>query len=271
MDVAAYLDRIGYSGTVTATLDVLREIHARHPEAIAFENFDAFCGVTAQLDVESLEQKLVRGGRGGWCFEQNLLLAHVLRACGFGVRELAARVLWNAPEGALRPRSHMVLRVDVEAQRYLVDVGFGGQTLTGPLQFEVDLEQATPHERFRLVESGEEFILETEVQGLWRPLYRFDLQPQTLPDYEVTNWYLSTHPSSHFRSNLVAARAVPGRRYALFNDQFAVHHTGGDTERRQLASVDELRAVLEETFLLRLPDTPELERNLRRVLLARDS
>jgi len=36
----------------------------------------------------------------GYCFEQNLLLSHVLNGLGFKVSGLAARVLWNAPEGA---------------------------------------------------------------------------------------------------------------------------------------------------------------------------
>ena len=61
-----------------------------------------------RLDAPSLEQKLVRSGRGGYCFEQNLLLSHVLNGLGFKVTGLAARVLWNAPEGAITPRGHML-------------------------------------------------------------------------------------------------------------------------------------------------------------------
>lgn len=265
MKIDAYLDRIGYRGQPAATREALREIHLRHPQTIAFENLDSFLSVTAKLDIDSLEQKLVRGGRGGWCFEQNLLLSQALRSLGFAVRELAARVLWNAPAGIMRPRTHMVLLVEAETERHIVDVGFGGITLTAPLQFEMDVEQRTPHELFRIIEVDEEFIVQAYVQGEWKGLYRFDLQPQTLPDYELTNWYLANHPSSHFRSNLIVARAIPGGRYALLNDQLTIHHVNGDSERRKLSSVAELRNVLAETFLLRLPDTDDLGLALQRI------
>lgn len=61
----------------------------------------------------------MRGGRGGWCFEQNLPLKSVLKALGYRVTGLAARVLWNAPEGALPPRGHMLLRVDMGEPPFL--------------------------------------------------------------------------------------------------------------------------------------------------------
>ena len=97
------------------------------------------------------------------------------------------------------------------------------------------------------------------MRGAWKPLYRFDLQEQLLCDYEVTNWYLSHHPASHFVNGLIAARPAPGLRYALRDNVLAVHRAGGGTERRTLATVAELRAALEETFLLALPDAPEVD------------
>jgi len=99
----------------------------------------------------------------------------------------------------------------------------------------------------------------------WKPLYRFDLQEQFLPDYEVTNWYLSNHPDSHFVNGLIAARAAPDRRYALHNNELAVHHLNGNTERRILATAAELRAALEGPFGLTLPDVPELDAALVRL------
>src|SRR5689334_9048986 len=133
IDLDAYFERIGYTGAGTPTLDTLRVILLRHTEAIAFENLDPLLRRRVRLDAASLERKLVRDGRGGYCFEHNLLLRHALEGIGFAVTGLAARVIWNAPEGALRPRTHMLLRVQVEGTPYLADVGFGGQTLTGPL------------------------------------------------------------------------------------------------------------------------------------------
>ena len=266
IDLDAYFQRIDYPGERTPTLDTLRAIHVRHPEAIPFENLNPWLRWPVLLDAPSLEQKLVHGRRGGYCFEHNLLLSHVLKALGFQVSGLAARVLWNAPEGTVTARTHMLLLVDLDEQRYLVDVGFGGQTLTGPLRLEPELKQFTPHEPFRLLQSGDEFVMQSKVRGAWIPLYRFDLQPQYLPDYEVTNWYLSNHPNSHFVTGLIAARPVEGRRYALRNNELVAHELSGRTERQILSTVAELREALGSLFGLTLPDAPELDLALERLI-----
>lgn len=269
IDLDAYFDRIGYVGERAPTLDTLRALIVRHTETIAFENLDPLLGRPVRLDAASLQQKLVRDRRGGYCFEQNLLLSHVLQDLGFEVTGLAARVLWNAPDDVAVPRAHMLLRIELAGTPYIADVGFGGMTLTGALRLEADIEQATPHEPFRLVAAGTEFTLQTRIAASWKSLYRFDLQPQLLPDYEVTNWYLSNHPGSRFVNNLVAARPVRDRRFALFNDEFVVHHVGGPSERRRLTSSNDIRAALEEHFLLRLPAVPELDARLTRVITGR--
>jgi N-hydroxyarylamine O-acetyltransferase len=141
IDLAAYFERIGYSGPSEPTLVLLRELHLRHTEHIAFENLDPLLGWPVRLDPASLEQKMVREKRGGYCFEQNGLFLHVLRELGFRVTGLAARVLWNQPETAETARSHMLLRIDLDEQSYIADVGFGVLTLTEPLLLEPRLEQ----------------------------------------------------------------------------------------------------------------------------------
>ncbi|MFY0539584.1 arylamine N-acetyltransferase family protein [Nannocystis pusilla] len=262
IDLPAYLQRIDHHGGAAPTLATLAAIVKAHAAAIPFENLDPIVGRTPALDLAGLESKLVRGGRGGYCFEHNLLLSHALRAIGFQVRGLAARVIWNQPEGRVTPRSHMLLHVDLDGAPHIVDVGFGGLTLTGVLRLVGDVEQPTPHEPFRLVEDGGYFAMQALVRGEWRPLYRFDLQEQFQPDYEVTNYFLSTHPTSHFRTGLMAARALADRRLALRNRDYAVHHFGGETERRVLDSTEELRRVLADEFRIDLPADPALDQAL---------
>ena len=266
-DLNSYFQRIGYAGPRTATLDTLRALHLHHAQAIAFENLDPLCGRPVRLDLPSLEQKLVHGSRGGYCFEHNLLFSHVLRELGFNVTGLAARVLWNAPESAIRPRGHMLLRVDLPNGAYIADVGFGGLTLTGPLRLVTDVAQTTPHEPFRLIGADGDFVLQALLRDTWRPLYRFDLQQQFPADYEVTSWYLSNHPESHFVRNLMAARPAPDRRYGLFNNQLTVHHLDGNTEQRTLRSAAEIRATLETCFGLRLPNDPQIDAALTRLIV----
>ena len=245
----------------------LAELQLRHARAIAFENLNPLLGWPVRLDAAALERKLVAERRGGYCYEQNLLLSHVLRALGFQVTGLAARVLWTYyPADAITARTHQLLRVDLDDGPYLVDVGFGGQTLTGPLRLEPDLEQATPHEPFRIVQAGSGFKMQSKVGAEWKTLYRFDLEEVFQPDYEVLNYYAATHPKSLFVNALVVARPATDRRYALFNNQLAVHHLGGPSERRALTTVAEVKETLERTFLLNLPDAPELDRAIARFL-----
>lgn len=269
MDLDAYFRRIGYTGSRTPDLETLRAIHLRHALSIPFENLDPLLKRTPRLDLASLEQKLVHSRRGGYCFEQNALLSHVLQRLGFTVTQLAARVVWNAPPGVVRPRTHMLLCVDLEEGRYVADVGFGGLTLTAPLRLAADIEQTTPHETFRLVALEGGFVMEALLQEAWKPLYRFDLQAQLLPDYEVANWYVATHPESHFTFVLMAALPAARSRFALNNNQLTLYRGDAPPEQRVLQNAAELRTVLEETFGLMLPDTPEMAALLTRLTAPR--
>jgi N-hydroxyarylamine O-acetyltransferase len=265
-DLEAYLKRISYAGTVAPTLEALCGIVAGHAQAIPFENLTPLLRQPVLLDAAALQQKLVRDRRGGYCFEHNLLLREALTTIGFHVTNLAARVRWNVPEELTRPRTHMLLRVEVDGQPYLVDVGFGGLTLTAPLALVPGLEQQTPHELFRLLAAGDGYLLQAQVDHAWRTLYSFDLQPQLLPDYELASWYVSTHPGSHFVTSLIAARADQRRRYALRNSQLSIHHLGGERDRYVLNTVGKMRAALQDLFRIALPDTPELDVALRRIV-----
>jgi len=264
-DLHAYFERIGYGGPATPNLETLREIHRLHPQAIAFENLNPLLHWPIPLDFRSLQRKLVQQRRGGYCYEHNLLLKHALERIGFRVAGLAARVLMNLPEDAIRPRTHMLLQIHIEDELWIVDVGFGGNTLTGVLDLVADVEQATPHEPFRLTRLGGDYVLQAEVRSEWRTLYRFDLQEQVLPDYEVTNWYLSNHPESHFVRRLIAARTEPGRRYALSNNELALHEVGGETERSKLTTLNDLRGVLRETFRIVVPEGAEVDAKLSEI------
>lgn len=267
IDLDRYFKRIGYGGVPHASLDTLRELHLLHPQAIAFENLNPLLGWPVLLDAASLQRKLVLKRRGGYCFEHNLLFGAALRALGFQVTDLAARVLWNAPPGSMGPRSHMLLRVELQGRSWIADVGFGGLTLTAPLLLQPGLEQATPHEPFRILDIEGAFVMQARVHSHWKPLYRFDLQPQCQSDYEVTNWYLSNHPASRFVTGLMAARAAPGQRYALQDNALSIYTGDGKVLRSRIDSGGALRALLEHTFGLVLDDAPELHGALERLCL----
>lgn len=262
-DIDAYFARIGHTGGSDVSLATLRALHRLHPQAIPFENVDPFLGQPVQLDLASLQKKIIADRRGGYCFEHNLILMHALKALGFEVSGLAARVLWGQPEDAITARSHMLLRVEVCGLTHIADVGFGGMTLTAPLLLEPGLEQQTPHETYRIVETGNHFRLQAKVGGEWRTLYRFDMQQQYEIDYSVANYFLSTHPTSHFLSTFVAARALPDRRYALRGNRLSIHHLDGRTEQKELATAVELTETLEHLLEIIIPDRAAFEARLR--------
>jgi N-hydroxyarylamine O-acetyltransferase len=110
IDLDAYFQRIGYSSNQryrsetsqaaevcdrSPTLKTLEAIHLCHPKSIPFENLNSWLKQPVPLDLKSLQQKLIHQGRGGYCFEQNLVLRSVLISLGFQIKNLAARVLWN--------------------------------------------------------------------------------------------------------------------------------------------------------------------------------
>jgi N-hydroxyarylamine O-acetyltransferase len=268
VDFDAYFERIGYAGRFAPTLEALQQLHALHAAAIPFENLAAFLGDPVRLDLDSIQEKLLRQGRGGWCFEHNVLFWHVLRGMGFDVATLAARVRWNVPGHVVTPRSHCLLRVRLPGGDYIADVGFGGLSLTAPLRLVPEVEQETPHERFRLRPAREKYTLEARLAGEWQALYVFDLHEQLLPDYEVSNWYLANHPQSQFVTGIVAARAAPDRRHALRNTRYAMHFPDGRTERCVLETVAELREVLAEAIGIRLPESPRLDARLATLIEA---
>lgn len=268
-NLKAYFQRIGYNGPAEATVEVLKELHRLHPQTLTFENLNPLLRIPVRLDIDSLLKKLVYGRRGGYCFEQNLLFKHVLESLGFKVKGLAARILWNQPEGQITSRGHMLLLIELDGQNYVADVGFGGLTLTAPLLLKPDLVQSTPHEPYRLLRVDEDtYVMETEIKEEWKPIYRFDLQEQLLPDYEVTNWYLSNHPESHFVTGLIAARAEiePARRYALRGNELSIHIRNKGTEKRTIGSVSELKEVLENDLLISLPNVPDMEKRLKEII-----
>jgi N-hydroxyarylamine O-acetyltransferase len=266
LDLDAYLRRIGYSGSRAPTLETLAALHALHPIAIPFENLDTLRGAPIKLDLESLQRKLVLQRRGGYCFEQNLLFTHALTALGFRVVGLAARVIWERDDDTPRPRTHMALLVPIERETYLCDVGFGGLTMTGPLRLTLEGEQQTPHETFRVVRDGDEYLSQANVRGDWRTLYGFDLQEQLQPDIEVLNFFVAGHPASPFLTRLMAARRDRDRTFKLRDRELTIQHREGPREQRELKSVPELRAVLDELFEIDAPADAALDSALTRVL-----
>jgi N-hydroxyarylamine O-acetyltransferase len=253
----AYLDRIGYGGPRAPSLKVLQALHALHPAAIPFENLDPLLNRPVDIAPAAIAAKLVDGNRGGYCFEQNSLFHDVLAELGFTVTPRAGRVIWNAAADAPRAAlTHRITKVSLPDGDYLADVGFGGQSPTAPLRLTPDVEQQTPHGRYRFAVSAGIFELQIYAADGWRGMYRFADDVQGAADFEVANWFTSAHPRSRFRQNLVAARIVGAQRVNLLNTTVTLWPKDGPGETRTLTGPTDLGRLLTETYGLALPATP---------------
>jgi N-hydroxyarylamine O-acetyltransferase len=248
IDLDAYFARIGLAGPRTPTLDTLNAIANAHVQAIPFENLDVLLGRPIELDPAALERKLVHGKRGGYCFEQNSLLLHVLEAVGFEVRPLSARVRYQRPRDFTPARTHLFVRVELE-ESWLVDVGVGAMSVTGALRLAETGPQPTPHETRRLLRENDRLYHQVLFGEEWHDVCEFTLEEMPPIDREVASWYTSAHPGSHFKNRLLVARALPdGARVSVMNRELTVRQRDGRAERRVLGSPEELLEALEAHF-----------------------
>ena len=254
-DQDAWLKRIGYNGPPTPSLETLQALVAAHSGAIAYESIDVLLGRPPKLDLASLQTKMIVGGRGGYCFEQNMLFRGGLRSLGYKVTSLQARVIRGPEIDAPRPMLHMVLRIDLPEGPFLADVGFGNLAPTAALRLTPLVEQDTPHEVMRFVAMGEELTLQAKLGQRWEHIYRVVALPRFDAEYEICNWFTGTHPQSPHLNNMIAARPGPKRtRLTLFNARFNVRHASGQVERRTLESEVDCGGVLANEFGLKLSD-----------------
>jgi arylamine N-acetyltransferase len=268
LDLAAYLARVSYIGPTVPTLDTLHALVAAHNRSIPFENLDPLMGIpVADLSPAALTGKLVRRRRGGYCYEHNGLMGCALSDLGFGVEALAGRVVWMNPDGPLPAQTHQVLSVSVPGVdgRFLVDVGFGGQTLSSPIRLQPGVVQHTRHEPYRLLDHGEGYVLEAQIRGAWQPLYTFTTRPQPRIDLEVGSWYVSTHPKSVFVVGLTAALITDDARWNLRGRNLAIHHAG-ETERIRFDTAAQVLDALTNHFGIDLTGLGDVERRVSEVL-----
>jgi N-hydroxyarylamine O-acetyltransferase len=251
LDLDAYLARIGYEGEPAPTPDTLARLHRAHALTIPFENLDILLGRPILLDLPSLQAKLVEGRRGGYCFEQNALFAAVLETIGFEVTRLAARVKMG--DSAPRPRTHMVLAVAVGNERWLADVGFGGDGLLDPIPFGLDDPVHQGAWSYRLDSEGDLFVVRSLHGDAWLDLYAFDLQPQLPVDYEVANHFTSTSPGSSFVKHVTVQRPGLEERLVLWERSFVVQRVGNE-DQTDVRDSEHLLQILRDRFGLMFPD-----------------
>ena len=249
MDVAAYLARIAYAGAVRPDAKTLRDLHRAHLYSVPFENLDISLGRQIRCEEARFLHKVVNLRRGGFCYELNGAFAALLRALGYRVSLLSARV--TREDGSASPEfDHLALLVELD-EPWLADVGFGDSFLE-PLGPKKESEQEQPGGPFRIVPVGNVMMVQRRLADQnWRTLYQFTLKPHALGDFEPRCQWQQTSPDSHFVQQRICTRATPEGRITL-SELKLIRTTHGKREERMLANEDEWHAALVEHFGVRL-------------------
>ncbi|MFB6890483.1 arylamine N-acetyltransferase [Kitasatospora sp. NPDC056327] len=191
----------------------LARLQEAHLDAVPFENLGIHLGEPVVLEPAALLEKIVTRRRGGFCYELNGAFAALLRALGYRVDLLAARVFDGLRPGP--PFDHLALRVEADGAAWLADVGFGRFTRR-PLLLDERGPQHDPAGVAVVVPVADDAGTRLDVHLDGEPQYRLDLRPCLLTDFVPTCWWQTTSPDSHFTRATTCSRPTPdGGRVTL--------------------------------------------------------
>lgn len=217
----AYLNRIKFDEKPEVSLEILRKLHMHHVMAVPFENLTVYQKEAVSLDLHDLFNKVVTKKRGGYCFELNSLFAFLLEEIGFEVDYHLARVYRDGY--AESGKTHRVNTVLLEGQRYLCDVGFGGNGLLQALLLEENVAVEQNGLDYRITSLDQEtYQLETVSKEGVTPLYAFTLESCINADFEIANHFTATFPESFFRQVLISTRPINNGRISLLDRELTI-------------------------------------------------
>eukprot|EP00288_Rhodomonas_lens_P000856 CAMPEP_0177733236 /NCGR_PEP_ID=MMETSP0484_2-20121128/23566_1 /TAXON_ID=354590 /ORGANISM="Rhodomonas lens, Strain RHODO" /LENGTH=269 /DNA_ID=CAMNT_0019246581 /DNA_START=158 /DNA_END=968 /DNA_ORIENTATION=- len=266
--LAKYLSRIGLALQPKADLSTLSLVMAAHSRAIAFENFDVVLGKRISMARPDVEKKLVDDMRGGYCWEQNTLIAMALEEIGFAVTPLMCRVRWGKPDDTEEPNTtftHFALKVATDSGSFLADVGFSGINSMAPVNLGMGAEpQALPEGQFRVVDSKHAnfHVLELLVKAA---ALRVARRESALGRPGVLELVLVTYPAARFTSQLFTCRIIGDERHHILNNEYVIrtgHGVDKQTTTELISSKARLLELIETVFGVRLEETEGIDRYL---------
>lgn len=202
LDLDAYLARTGATAEPPG-LAALERLQVAHALTFPFDNLDVLLESHPGVALDQVQEKFIGRGRGGYCFEHATLFGAVLERLGYAVTRHLARV---GPVGT-SPRTHLVLLVDLDDGRWMVDPGIGRPPLGPiPLVDGADVTHSGWRHRLRRVGEGRSWALDRWVHGEWEYMHTADDLPVQPVDVAMGHHWTSTHPSTHFRSTLMCTR-----------------------------------------------------------------
>ena len=253
-DVDAYLERIGYSGPVEPTAEVLDALILAQLRSVPFDDLDVSdFGLVPSLGIADLFDKIVTRRRGGYCFELNGLFAALLRAIGFEVTPIAARITTWTPMPCLM--THRGSIVTIDGVRRWCDVGFGGPAPVCSVLIDTDEIQHTPTGDFQFRFDGRWHILDAHTSSGVTPTVCFEDHEALEVDFVTFNFWCSGTPDSIFRKMRMLNILTEDGNKSINGDVFKIR-SNGEVRERKIESEDEFKAILKEHFGI---DYPQVE------------
>lgn len=260
--IGAYLDRLGIGGTVEPSAAWLAELQAAHLHQVPFENLSIHLGEPIELDSDASIDKMVRQGRGGFCYELNSAFAALLTELGFEVSLLSACVALDEERfGA--PFDHLALAVgcpaDDDPGPWLADVGFGDSPLW-PLWFgDPGSSPANSQGRGRDPLGSARLVAlaggEVDLIRDGQRRYRVDPRPRRLHEFREMCWYHQTSSRSPFARDTICTRRIPGGRVTVAGRR-RILTVDGRRHEEAIVDDDQLLAVYRDDFDLHLDRVP---------------
>lgn len=227
-DLQQYLNRINFSGEIKLDLAGIKKLMQSQLFSVPFENIDVQAGKTISLIGDDIINQIVTKNRGGYCYQINGIFSLLLQEIGLPHYYIAVRPLVNPGQN---PRTHLAIIATIEGEEYLIDLGFGGNSIREPLKLsQAGTEIQQDFETFTLVKTeDDDYLLQIKIGNEWSNLYSFDLTPQRWIDFKPANHYNYSHPDSFFTQNLIVVLQNPlGKKIVFKNAVKSV--TNGVTE-----------------------------------------
>lgn len=250
MHIQNYLSRIGLKDKPFPTLDCLHLLQDAHMRHVPFENLDVLLGRPLDLSPDALFEKVVSGGRGGYCFELNTLYGALLSEVGFDPVPMLARV-WLRDPVETPPRTHLVNRVSIEGHYWISDVGFGGRAARVPLKIEDGYEVDDGDGRIRIIKDTEfGYRISRFQDGAWSDQYTVETEAAHMADILSGNHWTEYYPESHFRHGIGVGRFTVEGRTSFYGG--VLTHRGEQTMSSQVSGLVDTLEILNAEFGLKI-------------------
>lgn len=238
--------------------DRLKRLHRCQSLSIPFEDLDPYCGIPVSLSYNDIHEKIIKGRRGGYCFELNRMFCELLEASGYEVGRILCRPYSSL--GEKLALTHRLTTVPIDDTLWLADVGYGGNGIVEPLEFAVGkIQDQMGGRRFRIMQEAEtDYVVQAEIKGRFENAIAFSFLYAVEDDFEMINYYTSTCPDSRFVNILMCMLPTETGRYTIRDARFKIENGGKRTEL-QLTS-DNIDEILSHYYGIEL--TPQMQRHL---------